>query len=46
MKFNFEDLQVYQKTLNLIDAVYIETQKFPKEENYGLTSQFRRALFP
>jgi four helix bundle protein len=43
MKFNFEDLQVYQKSLDLVDAVYLITKQFPKGEIYGVTSQFRRA---
>ncbi|WP_324720175.1 four helix bundle protein [Salinimicrobium sp. HB62] len=43
MKFNFEDLQVYQKSLDLVDIVYEVSKQFPKEEIYGLTSQFRRA---
>ncbi len=43
MKFNFEDLKVYQKALDFIDLTYIITNDFPKEEIYGLTSQFRRA---
>ena len=42
-KFNFEELKVYQKSLILIDRIYAETKEFPKEEVYGLTSQFRRA---
>ena len=43
MKFNFEDLQVYQKSLDLVDEVYSMSKQFPKDEIYGLTSQFRRA---
>ena len=43
MKFNFEDLQVYQKSLDLVDSVYIISKQFPQEEVYGITSQFRRA---
>ncbi len=43
MKFNFEDLKVYAKALDFIDLVYRTTQTFPKEETYGLSSQFRRA---
>jgi four helix bundle protein len=43
VKFNFEDLKVYQKALNFIDITYTLTAKFPKEELYGLTSQFNRA---
>lgn len=41
--FNFEKLQVYQKALNVIDAVYEYTSNFPKDEQYGIVSQFRRA---
>lgn len=43
MKFKFEDLKVYQKSLDFVDAVYEATGKFPKEEIYGLSSQLRRA---
>ncbi|NJW53671.1 four helix bundle protein [Salinimicrobium oceani] len=43
VKFNFEDLKVYQKALDFIDFTYSLTAKFPKEELYGLTSQFNRA---
>jgi four helix bundle protein len=42
-KFNFEDLQVYQKSLDFVDLVYNTTEHFPKEEKYGLVSQFNRA---
>ncbi len=42
--FNFEKLHVYQKALNFIDFGYEVTEKnFPKNEIFGLTSQFRRA---
>jgi four helix bundle protein len=41
--FNFEKLLVYQKALNYIDFVYTLTEKFPKEEIFNLTSQFKRA---
>ena len=41
--FSFEDLKVYQKSLDFIDYVYTLTAKFPKSELYGLTSQFNRA---
>ena len=36
-------MKVYQKALDYIDFVYNLTDKFPKHEQYGLTSQFRRA---
>jgi four helix bundle protein len=43
VSFNFEKLTVYQKALDVIDKVYDYTNTFPKEELFGLTSQFRRS---
>ncbi len=43
VKFNFEDLKVYRKALDFVDMVYDITEKFPKNEKYGLTSQYTRA---
>lgn len=42
IKFKFEDLKVYQKSLDFVDIVYKVSNTFPKVENYRLTSQFRR----
>jgi four helix bundle protein len=42
-KFNFENLSVYQKSLNFIQLIYKITAPFPESERFGLTSQFRRA---
>lgn len=42
-KFDFEDLKVYQKSLEYIDWVYRITSNFPNSEIYGLVSQYRRA---
>ena len=39
----FEDLIVWQKAHQFVLKVYRLTGKFPKNEIYGLTSQFRRA---
>jgi len=39
----FKDLIVWQKSHNFVLKVYKFTSQFPSEENYGLTSQFRRA---
>ena len=39
----FEDVLVWQKAHQFVLAVYTLTKVFPKEETYGLTSQFRRA---
>ncbi|CAN5405530.1 hypothetical protein BH23BAC2_BH23BAC2_22300 [soil metagenome] len=41
--FSFENLQVYQKSLDFVDLVYEVTKEFPKSELYNLTSQFKRA---
>lgn len=42
-KFNFENLRVYQDSLDFSKEVYRVTKKFPKDELFALTSQFRRA---
>jgi four helix bundle protein len=43
MAQGFRDLVVWQKAMQLTAAVYRLTQQFPREEQYGLTSQIRRA---
>lgn len=40
---SFKDLVAWQKAHDFVLAVYKYTATFPKEEAYGLTSQFRRA---
>lgn len=40
---NFQDLIVWQKAHQFVLGVYRTTKRFPREEVYGLTSQFRRA---
>lgn len=40
---SFRDLIVWQKSMQLVSAVYQATQSFPKQETYGLVSQLRRA---
>ena len=42
-KFTFEDLKVYQKSLDFVDMAYKTCERFPKEEKYRLSSQFIRA---
>jgi hypothetical protein len=45
---SFHDLVAWQKAMELVTEIYKVSQKFPKEEMFGLTSQIRRAacLFP
>ena len=40
---NFQDLIVWQKAHHFVLGVYGVSKSFPREEIYGLTSQFRRA---
>ena len=39
----YRELIVWQKAMDLVEAVYRTTANFPKEQLYGLTSQIRRA---
>ena len=43
MAHSFRDLVVWQRAMQLTVAIYRLTQKFPREEIYGLTSQIRRS---
>ena len=43
MAFRFEDLQVWQKALNLCENINQLTKNFPKDEIYVLSSQIKRA---
>jgi four helix bundle protein len=38
-----EKLDVWNKSVDFVVAVYKATESFPKEEKFGLTSQIRRA---
>ena len=38
-----KDLVVWNKSMDLVESVYILTEKFPAKETYGLSSQLRRA---
>lgn len=40
---NFQELIVWQKAHAFVLGVYKLTREFPRDECYGLTSQFRRA---
>jgi len=43
MAFRFEDLQVWQKAMDLDEQVNQLTKNFPKDELHILTSQIKRA---
>ena len=43
--YNYEELLVWQKAMDLVQHIYMLTRAFPREELYGLTSQIRRAAF-
>ena len=40
---SYENLIVWQKSMDLVIEIYKLTEKFPKTEIYGLISQIRRA---
>ncbi|HPT72654.1 MAG TPA: four helix bundle protein [Candidatus Cloacimonadota bacterium] len=45
MKVNsYKDLVVWQKAMDLVMEIYHLSRQFPKEEQYGLTNQIRRAV--
>jgi four helix bundle protein len=37
------DLIAWQEAMNLVEAVYRETESFPRREMFGLTAQIRRS---
>ncbi len=39
---NFKQLRIWQDSIDLVENIYLETKSFPKNEEYGLTSQMRR----
>ena len=40
---NHEDLEVWNKSIELVTDIYKLTQDFPQSEIYGLVSQMRRS---
>ena len=40
---SYKNLIVWQKSMDLVEAIYDLTKYFPREEIYGLTSQIRRS---
>lgn len=43
MAQSFRDLAVWQRSMQMTVAIYRLTQDFPREEQFGLTSQIRRS---
>ena len=41
---SYRDLNVWQLGMQIAERIYELTQRFPKEELYGMTSQLRRAI--
>jgi len=39
----FKELKMWQKGIEIVKDIYMLTNKFPKTELYGLTSQMRRS---
>ena len=40
---SYKDLNIWKRSIELVEDIYRLTKSFPKEELYGLTSQMRRA---
>ena len=40
---SFQDLRIWQESMDLTVEIYRTTSGFPRHETYGLTSQMRRA---
>ena len=40
---SYKDLNIWKRSIRLVEEIYIITKKFLKEEIYGLTSQLRRS---
>lgn len=40
---SFQELDVWQRGMDLVDAVYTLTAGFPSQEKFGITSQVQRA---
>ncbi|MGY8910496.1 MAG: four helix bundle protein, partial [Flavobacteriales bacterium] len=43
MSFKFENLRIWQKSMDLGEEMNLLAKSFPKEEIYNLSSQLRRA---
>lgn len=41
--YPFENLKVWQESVRLVEIIYEETSKFPKDEKFALVDQLKRA---
>lgn len=44
MAQSYENLKVWKDSIELASRIYVLTRKFPKDEQFGLVSQMRRAV--
>ncbi len=44
IKFKFEDLKIWQKSMSFGEDIFKLASSFPDSEKYNLTSQIRRAV--
>jgi four helix bundle protein len=42
-KQTHKDLEIWQRGIDFVSRIYLATKQFPKDEEYGLKSQMRRA---
>ena len=40
---SYKDLNIWKRSIKVVENIYKITKNFPKEEIYGLTSQLRRS---
>jgi four helix bundle protein len=40
---SFRDLEIWKRSMKLVEEIYNLTRTFPKDEIYGLTNQLRRS---
>ncbi len=40
---NFRDLEIWKKAMEIVKGAYKATNRFPRQEIFGLTSQIRRS---
>lgn len=41
---SFKDMPIWQEAMNVAEYIFNTTDKLPKKEDYGFTSQIRRAV--